>query len=191
MIDVGWASGTGTVVDGGWDRNTAAVWSKGHQLDLHPQTPETQDADTGIPVWAVVGTVMVATALLALPSWWLVDSYILTGDQPVESDTSDTTTSANDEVDLVNLALRKTVTATGPGTDPSSRLVDGDPTTTWNSGGFPPQVVQIDLGESSTIHSIRLLTGQSPAGDTEHIIFGWPLGESEPDVLHQRFAVSG
>jgi hypothetical protein len=51
------------------------------------QTPETQDADTGVPVWAVVAVVLVATALLALPLWWVLDTYLLTGGEETEAGT--------------------------------------------------------------------------------------------------------
>jgi hypothetical protein len=62
--------------------------------------------------------------------------------------------------------------------------VDGNPDTSWNSGGYAPQLVVVDLEEASTIYSIRLLTGQSPDGNTEHAVVGWPVGESDPVVLH-------
>jgi hypothetical protein len=136
----------------------------------------------------VVGVVvLVAIALLALPLWWVLDSYVFTdATDPTVVATNQPTSSTEEGSNPVNLALRKPVTGTGPGSDPEppGRVVDGNPDTAWNSGGYAPQVVQIDLEESSTIHSIRLLTGQSPAGDTEHIIFGWPLGEPEAEILH-------
>ena len=50
--------------------------------------------------------------------------------------------------------------------------VDGDPGTSWNSGGGPLQWIQIDLGESYTIAEIRLTVAQSPAGDTTHVVYG-------------------
>ncbi|HET7010460.1 MAG TPA: discoidin domain-containing protein [Anaerolineales bacterium] len=50
--------------------------------------------------------------------------------------------------------------------------VDGDPGTSWNSGGFPLQWIQIDLGEPYTIAEIRLTAAQTPAGQTTHLIYG-------------------
>ena len=148
------------------------------------QGPQSQDADTGVSVWVVVVIVVVALALLALPLWWLLDTYVVAESAPLAVDT-ETTTSTTEIVDPVNLALRKPVTGTGPGTDPPERLVDGKWEVGWNSGSFAPQVVEIDLETSSTIHSIRLLTGQSPNGETHHLIFGWPVGETEPVLLHE------
>ncbi len=48
---------------------------------------------------------------------------------------------------------------------------DGDPTTTWNSGGFPTQWIEVDLGQSRTISNMSLLTQQSPPGYTVHGIW--------------------
>jgi hypothetical protein len=50
--------------------------------------------------------------------------------------------------------------------------VDGDPGTLWNAGGGPPQWIEIDLGEPIDVTEIRLLTSQSPAGQTVHRVYG-------------------
>src|SRR3990170_8057412 len=50
--------------------------------------------------------------------------------------------------------------------------VDGDPGTSWNSGGGPLQWIQIDLGASYDIAAIRLTVSQSPPGQTTHVIYG-------------------
>jgi hypothetical protein len=50
--------------------------------------------------------------------------------------------------------------------------VDGDPGTSWNSGGFPLQWIQIDLGQEYSLAEIRLTVAQSPPGQTIHVIYG-------------------
>ena len=49
--------------------------------------------------------------------------------------------------------------------------VDGDLGTFWNSGQLPPNWIQIDLGQDSTVTEIRLVIEQWPAGDTVHQIW--------------------
>jgi hypothetical protein len=63
--------------------------------------------------------------------------------------------------------------------------VDGDPGTSWNSGGGPLQWIQIDLGETYTIAEIRLTVAQSPAGDTTHVVYGSGTSTGRfRDILH-------
>jgi hypothetical protein len=50
--------------------------------------------------------------------------------------------------------------------------VDGDPGTNWNSGGFPLQWIQIDLGQEYSLAEIRLTAAQSPPGQTIHVVYG-------------------
>src|SRR2546430_16239080 len=45
---------------------------------------------------------------------------------------------------------------------PPSLAVDGSLSTMWNSGGYAPQWIQLDLGQSSIISQIRLNVAQSP-----------------------------
>jgi hypothetical protein len=85
-----------------------------------------------------------------------------------------------------NLAYQKTTRESGVFEGQSgSFAVDGDPGTSWNSGDFPPQWIEIDLGESSTIAEIRLTVAQSPAGPTTHLVYGSGDGTGgEPILLH-------
>jgi hypothetical protein len=57
-----------------------------------------------------------------------------------------------------------------------SGAVHGDPGTLWNSGGGPPQWIEIDLGEAFDVAEIRMLTSQSPAGGTMHRVYGKGAG---------------
>ncbi|MFC1647251.1 discoidin domain-containing protein [Patescibacteria group bacterium] len=52
----------------------------------------------------------------------------------------------------------------------SDKAVDGDNTTNWNSGGFAPQWIVLDLGSQYTINKIELNLRQSPNGRTVHKI---------------------
>ena len=71
-----------------------------------------------------------------------------------------------------NLALGKTVTVSAALPDMTPDMaVDGDPSTQWSSGAFPPQWIEIDLGAPYTIGEIRLTVGQWPAGDTVHQVW--------------------
>jgi hypothetical protein len=81
--------------------------------------------------------------------------------------------------DIANRAGNAAITAssTEDGSDPSF-AVDGDPSTVWNSGDFPPAWIQLDLGGEFTIQSIRLRVTQNPPGPTEHrISIGTDEGE--------------
>ena len=60
---------------------------------------------------------------------------------------------------------------------------NGNPKTAWNAGGYPSQWIVIDLESDATIYSVRLLTGQNPAGPTVHQIVAWD-SDTEPRVLH-------
>lgn len=141
--------------------------------------------DPGVPVWVPILVVVAAIGLLAYPMWWVLDSLLANDESDaVVVSTTEHTPSTKATSRLVNLALGKNVTGSGPGTDPPELVVDGDPDTSWNSGSYAPQLLVVDLETSSTIHSIRLLTGQYPDGVTEHVVVGWLVGESDPTVLH-------
>ncbi|MGB8507876.1 MAG: discoidin domain-containing protein [Pyrinomonadaceae bacterium] len=67
--------------------------------------------------------------------------------------------------------------ATASGTYQSAgpeKAVDGDPQTYWNSGGFPAQWIQLDLGQTYKLTRVRLRSGGSPDGHTTHQIYGGP-----------------
>jgi hypothetical protein len=83
-----------------------------------------------------------------------------------------------------NVARRKLATASSALAGfPASLAVDGQEGTVWNSGGFPVQWIEIDLGEPYTIASIRLTVEQSPAGETVHRVYGKGPGTGGDFVL--------
>ncbi len=57
--------------------------------------------------------------------------------------------------------------------DPPANAFDRRTDTRWNAGAFAPQWIEIDLGGPTTITEIRLLTEQTPAGETVHQVIGW------------------
>ena len=73
-----------------------------------------------------------------------------------------------------------TVTASAALADnPPTNAIDGDPTTTWDSGALPEQWIQLDLGSVKTSASIRLVVAQAAAGGTVHQLW---IGSSESDL---------
>src|SRR6266516_2436558 len=62
---------------------------------------------------------------------------------------------------------------------PPSLAVDGSLSTMWNSGGYAPQWIQLDLGQLATVSQIRLNVAQLPDGQTTHEIYG----ETDPQAL--------
>ena len=148
--------------------------------DIQPESY----GDTGVSVWVVVLVAVAVVGFLSVPLWWLIQSFIV-------NDSVDTAVTPAVEVsetvpqgDPVNLALLKPVEAPGSYQSVPSALVDGDYSRGWNSGGFPPQWIAVDLTTPSTIRTIRLRTGQSPAGETIHVVLGWGPDETEARVLH-------
>ena len=76
-----------------------------------------------------------------------------------------------------NLAYQKTARVSNAFGDQVGALaVDGDPGTSWNSGGFPLQWIQIDLGADYDLAEIRLTAAQTPAGNTIHVVYGQGAG---------------
>ena len=72
-----------------------------------------------------------------------------------------------------NLAWHRPVTASGSLPDAAaSNAVDGDPETLWNAGAGPFAWIEIDLGQPTSVTTIRLTTAQLPAGATEHRVLG-------------------
>jgi hypothetical protein len=51
-------------------------------------------------------------------------------------------------------------------------VTDGNPMAIWNSEGFPPQWVEIDLGADSVVHHVTVIPEQKPDGLTDHKISG-------------------
>ena len=69
-----------------------------------------------------------------------------------------------------NIALNAKVTASRSlANEPSSNAVDGTGAN-WGAGAFPKQWIEIDLGQSYTIKTIRLMVAQYPEGNTVHQI---------------------
>jgi F5/8 type C domain len=87
-----------------------------------------------------------------------------------------------------NLAYGKRVAASGTyGEHVAANAVDGDGETFWNAGGFPPQWIEIELGQPYNIKGVRLITSQSPAGPTTHEVYGKGPGTNGAWQLLQRF----
>ncbi len=61
--------------------------------------------------------------------------------------------------------------ASGNVTD-MANAADGNPNTTWNSGGPAKQWIDIDLGSERMFSKLRMLTAQYPAGQTIHKVYG-------------------
>jgi hypothetical protein len=85
----------------------------------------------------------------------------------------------------VNLALGKPVSASNeyPG-NPASLAVDGDWLTYWNSGDYPPQWIEVDLGLVRTVGEIDLGVTQLPDSFTVHNVYGRANTSQPWTVLH-------
>jgi len=89
-----------------------------------------------------------------------------------------------------NVAFQKTArTSNIFGGQSGAFAVDGDPGTSWNSGGGPLQWIQIDLGQPYDVAEIRLTVGQSPPGQTIHVLY--ILGEGTDGDFRQAHVFSG
>jgi F5/8 type C domain len=86
-----------------------------------------------------------------------------------------------------NLALGKPVTASSeyPG-NPASDAVDGSWWSYWNSGSFPPQWIEVDLGAVQRVGEVDLGITQLPDCTTDHRLYG-RASASDPDTLLQEF----
>lgn len=69
-----------------------------------------------------------------------------------------------------NLSISASASSSTSGVPPAY-AVDGDPNTAWNSGGFPPAWIELDLKQTLTLSKVRLLVGQNPAGPTTHQLY--------------------
>ena len=73
-----------------------------------------------------------------------------------------------------NIALDQAATASATYESYTADLaVDGDYDTLWNAGAHPiptSQWIEIDFGKGSSVVGLRLLTAQSPVGDTTHVV---------------------
>jgi hypothetical protein len=103
--------------------------------------------------------------------------------EPVEALTRSLT------VDFVreNLALSKPVTSSGEYSgSPASLAVDGDWYTYWNSGNYPPQWIEVDLGSVRSVGEIDLGITQLPDCLTVHRLYG-RASPSDPWTLLREF----
>ena len=73
------------------------------------------------------------------------------------------------ELGLPEELARNAVVRTSSGGSPSN-VVDGVTDTVWSAGAGPIQWVELDLGASRTVESIRLLVAQDPPGPTAHVV---------------------
>ena len=80
------------------------------------------------------------------------------------------------------------------GQESAAFVFDHDLQKPWNSGGFAPGWIQLDLGQPTTITKVRLYTAQSPPGPTSHQILGGltpdslaPLGSLEGDTADAQW----
>jgi hypothetical protein len=89
-----------------------------------------------------------------------------------------------------NLALGKATTASGVALEPPANAVDGNPGSIWNSGGSPPQWIEIDLGMPATVARIRLRVAQSPAGRTTHLVSTRGPGAGDAYVVRGQLSGS-
>jgi F5/8 type C domain-containing protein/cellulase (glycosyl hydrolase family 5) len=73
---------------------------------------------------------------------------------------------------VANLALGRPTSASGwlGGNEPD-KAVDGADGTVWNSGGFAPQWIEVDLGAPHDLGRVRLSVAQYPAGNTVHRVY--------------------
>jgi hypothetical protein len=87
-----------------------------------------------------------------------------------------------------NLALGKTATASNeyPG-HPASLAVDGDWWSYWNSGGFPPAWIEVDLGAVERVGEFDLGITQLPDCVTRHFVYGRAT-VADPYTLLQEFS---
>jgi hypothetical protein len=65
--------------------------------------------------------------------------------------------------------------------------VDGHSGTWWGAGAPPPQWIEADLGQDSTIVEVRLLISQSPEGETVHRLLARGSGADSTYVLLHTF----
>jgi hypothetical protein len=99
------------------------------------------------------------------------------------------------QAELVNVAPSGVVTASGTYLDQTpDKAVDEDFLTQWNSGDYPPQWIEIDLGDAIQIKEIRASITQVPDGDTHHDVyldgvlsFSWDGFTVNQEVLTHAF----
>ena len=73
-----------------------------------------------------------------------------------------------------NIALFGSVRASS-GIQPASHAIDGDPETSWTSGVYPVQWLEVTFDRFYLVDRIEMVVAQSPAGETSHQIW---IGEA-------------
>jgi hypothetical protein len=85
-----------------------------------------------------------------------------------------------------NLALHKPATASNQQAEfPASQAVDGDPNTIWNAGSWPPQWIEVDLGDPKAVDEIDLVVSQFPDSQTTHRVYGKASASDPYTLLHE------
>lgn len=75
------------------------------------------------------------------------------------------------DLEIANVAYKKPVRASrSTGTDRPENAVDGG-APSWNAGNYPPQWLEIDLEEPTTIQRVAMNTSQWPPGETRHRVW--------------------
>lgn len=82
------------------------------------------------------------------------------------------------DIEIPRQRMQASASATAAGSS-SADLIDGSTSTSWNSGGFPVQWVQVDLGQKQPLCRLLLTVRQSPEGSAKHIVL---VGDT-PDAL--------
>ena len=83
-----------------------------------------------------------------------------------------------------NIALFGSVRASS-GIQSASHVIDGDPETSWTSGVYPVQWLEVTFDRFYLVDRIEMVVAQSPAGETSHQIW---IGEAS-GTLHQASRV--
>lgn len=76
-------------------------------------------------------------------------------------------------------AIKAVTASKSIGANQPTHVADRNPALTWASGGYPPQWVQLDLGQPEAISKVRLNVNQTPPGPTKHEVYVGPT----PDQL--------
>jgi hypothetical protein len=89
-----------------------------------------------------------------------------------------------------NLALGKPATASAAAGGPAANAFDGNVASAWLSEADPPQWIEVDLGQATTVAAVRLVAAQYPAeGATAHRV--WTRGGGAGDGYVLRETLSG
>jgi F5/8 type C domain len=74
-------------------------------------------------------------------------------------------------IPLVYVAASASSSASG---NPPAYAVDGNPNTVWNSGGYAPAWIELDLKHTVSLAKVRLMVAQDPTGPTTHQLYFGP-----------------